>query len=1146
MKSVSGQLRLSASDLSNHLACIHSTTLDYEVAGGTREAQKWRSPDLWVLQERGLLHEKAYIAHLEAKGLLVEDLRVAAADQMAAEVTRASMFSGVDVIVQPSFILDRWYGRADVLRRVETPSNLGAWSYEVYDCKLSAETKGGTILQLSLYSEMVAAVQGLMPSKMYVVPPSETFEAETYRVLDYGAYYRFIKAGLEHSVDEHEEKLVSYPEPVDHCDICAWFPACDAHRRRDDHLSLVAGMSRLLRKQLNVFDIRSVADLSVTPLPLTEKPKHVSRESLTRVREQARIQVEGRDRDKPVHELLPLCEDHGFCGLPEPSSGDIFFDLESDPYVGRGGREYLFGFVCSDEQPRQSYQSRWGLTPDQEKEAFEWFIDCVEDRWKAHPDMHIYHFTAYEPSALKRLMGRYATRENQIDRMLWAGLFVDLHTVVKRSIRASVEVYTLKALEAFHRFSRSTPLEEARIAMRTVQHGLELGSMDLVGATARNVVIGYNADDCFSTLFLRNCLEEQRQQLVDAGVVITRPKPRSEDASETTDDNQQQLGTLLQELVRGVPIDPAMRTVEQSGLRLLADLLDWHHRENRVAAWEFFRLRDLTEDELLDEKAAISGLRFVTRLKTSHGVSTDCYEFDKQETEVRADDKLCEKGEEVGTVAAIDLPARTINIKKTKKTAELHPSSVFVNNRGPNSQTLTDSLIRLGESVAFDGIDAAGPFRAARDLILRRRPRLSAPTGRQVLEGESTLVAARRIVQSLEESVLPIQGPPGSGKTYTGASMILNLVRQGKRVGVTATSHTVIRNLLTEVAKAAERENLPSLQCLQKVTEAPETPIPGVNTTTKNAEARDALRESCQVLGGTVWLWASKEFKDSVDVLFVDEAGQMALANVLASAQAAKSIVLLGDPQQLEQPLKGTHPEGAEVSALEHLLAGENTITVDKGLFLEETWRLHPDLCKFTSELFYEGRLRSRTGLERQRLLGHHWLQESGLWFVPVEHEGNRSSSAEEVEKVGELVESLLTPSVSWDDGKDHVRLLDVRDILIVAPYNAQVADLAERLPRRSRIGTVDKFQGQQAPVVIYSLTTSSQEDAPRGMEFLYSLNRLNVATSRAQAIVILLGTPRLLRPNCRTPREMQLANALCRFVELAGVGAVRRVQSTR
>jgi uncharacterized protein len=272
---------------------------------------------------------------------------------------------------------------------------------------------------------------------------------------------------------------------------------------------------------------------------------------------------------------------------------------------------------------------------------------------------------------------------------------------------------------------------------------------------------------------------------------------------------------------------------------------------------------------------------------------------------------------------------------------------------------------------------------------------------------------------------------------------------------------------------------------------------------------------------------------EAVDVLFIDEAGQMALADVIAVSQAAKSIVLIGDPQQLERPLKGSHPEGAEKSALEHLLNGSKTISIEMGMLLPETWRLHSRICRFTSEFFYEGRLASRELLQKRVLDGHKWLKGAGLWFVPVEHAGNQNAAAEEVEVVAQIVVGLLGPGVKWFYSEGNSRRLKEEDILIVAPYNAQVADLSAWLPKM-RIGTVDKFQGQEAPVVIYSLTTSSPEDAPRGMEFLYSLNRLNVATSRAKTAVILVGSPRLFEPECRTPRQMQLANALCAYREMA------------
>jgi len=363
--------------------------------------------------------------------------------------------------------------------------------------------------------------------------------------------------------------------------------------------------------------------------------------------------------------------------------------------------------------------------------------------------------------------------------------------------------------------------------------------------------------------------------------------------------------------------------------------------------------------------------------------------------------------------------------------------------------------------------------------------------------------------------------------------MIVDLARAGKRVGVCAVSHKVIANLLQEVVRAGIAEGA-RIACLRKVTDASETPDPGIEETTDNAQARSALEAARpRVLGGTPWMWARPEFFESVDVLFVDEAGQMSLANVLAIAQSARSVVLLGDPQQLEQPIQGFHPPGTAVSALEHVLRGHPTIPPDRGLFLEETWRLPPAICDLTSELFYERRLRPHPGLERQALIGDGRFDGAGLWFVPVAHDANQGASREEVAVIVELLTSFVEGGVRWRDRAGAERPLTREDILVIAPYNAQVSDLSAALPG-IRVGTVDRFQGQEAPVVLYSLTTSTPEDAPRGMEFLYNPNRFNVATSRARGACIVVGSPRLFEPDCQSPRHMKLANAFCRFLEVA------------
>jgi len=352
-------------------------------------------------------------------------------------------------------------------------------------------------------------------------------------------------------------------------------------------------------------------------------------------------------------------------------------------------------------------------------------------------------------------------------------------------------------------------------------------------------------------------------------------------------------------------------------------------------------------------------------------------------------------------------------------------------------------------------------------------------------------------------------------------------------------SHEAIRTLLRAVCELAEKQELSGFKCLHKGNPKDGNPqaIHAFDSNSRIAEL--FLRGDYSLLGGTAWLWARPEFRDSVDVLFVDEAGQMSLADVLAISAAAGSLVLLGDPQQLEQPQQASHPPGTQASALEHLLGGAKTIQSERGLFLHQTRRLHPKICAFTAEAFYENRLTSAPGLERQELRPSRGSSaerfgDAGLVYVPVEHEGNQARADEEVGAVAAIA-AALTSGVVWRDHEGKEAPLTRADLMIVAPYNAQVTALSAALPD-VRIGTVDKFQGQQAPVVIVSLTTSSPEDAPRGMDFLYSANRLNVATSRARGLCILVGNPRLFEPDCRTPQQMRLANAFCRYRELARV----------
>lgn len=1165
MHSRNGSIRFSASDLANHLACRHLTRLDQMTAERRLQPPTWKDPLLEVLQQRGFDHEKAYLEHLQRERKL-EIVRVAAVDRegegRAFERTQAAMQAGADVIVQAVLEHDRWYGRADVLLKAPTPSKLGSWSYEVADTKLARDTRAGTILQLCLYSYIVGEIQGLLPQRMHVVAPGTGFEPETYRLEDYLAYSRFVKSRLEASLPiagGEGEGPPSYPEPTLQCDICRWWPRCDTQRRNDDHLCLVAGMGRMQQRELQSWGVERLRDLAGLPLPISRRPRRGSRDTYERLREQARLQLEARLQGEPGYELLsPIEPGRGLARLPQPSWGDVFLDLEGDPFAGTGGQDYLFGYVTIAEdgvRTSPQYVGLWALDPTDERARFESLMQVILDRWERDPGMHIYHYAPYEPAAFKRLMGRYGTQEDAMDRLLRAERFVDLHAVVKRALRAGVEKYSIKDLEPLYRFQRKVELRQASACLRSLEYALELGDHEAIAESLRDQVQAYNRDDCLSTWGLRDWLEALRLQAIENGQEVPRPELKVGDAGEALDARRQRVQFLKEKLTRDVPALVEARSQEQQAQWLLAQMLEWHRREAKAPWWEYYRLLELPEEELLEERMALAGLEFVCRLHEAKGIPTDRYHYPPQETQItRHSEVRSSDGVPFGKVVAIEVVERTVDILKKKKTAALHPQAVF-EHQVFQTQVQEEALQRLGDWVVENGIDGNGAYRAARDLLLRHPPRVHGSSEQLPLrfdttplqrDNEPTLEAAKRLGCALASGVLPIQGPPGSGKTYAGARMIVELVRQGKKVGVTAVSHAVIRNLLNGVEGAAHEAGLPVRAIHKDGKDTTNEETETIRITDDNATVEEALRTcAVHVAGGTSWLWARPEFFESVDVLVVDEAGQMSLANVLAVAQAARNLVLIGDPQQLEQPQKGTHPDGAEVSALEHLIGTEapRTIPPDRGLFLAETWRLHPDLCAFTSEQFYEGRLRSHAGLDLQRIAGCSVFTGAGLGFVPVEHEGNRSSSLEEVEAVAGLVEAIVAPGASWVDAVGTERPLRLENVLIVAPYNAQVAAILERLPG-AKVGTVDKFQGQQAPVVIYSMTTSTADEAPRGMEFLYSLNRLNVATSRARCACILVANPKLLEPECRTPRQIRLANAFCRYLELAadGTAIVRHI----
>lgn len=1132
-------ISFSATEVGNFLACQHLTSLELRVADGELELPAQNDIERRLLEKRGLEHEARVLEYFRQSGLTPVEIKAAPSAEglrSAAEQTLAAMRDGAELIYQGTLLTPGWVGRPDFLRKV---TGEGAWGhhYEPIDAKLAHEAKARAVLQLCAYADQLQQLQGVFPRRFHVAGGGTELTPQTLLTGDYAAYFRAVRRRMRAFVEQAGTRA-TYPEPVEHCGVCRFWKQCEDRRRSDDHLSLVAGISRRQRDRLGQAGIERLEQLGSLDREL--RIEGIAAESLERVREQARLQLEGRREGRAKYELL-LNEPPGvgLAALPKPTPGDLFLDLEGDSFVLGDGLDYLFGLVDFGEPEIDSfsvrdvpgaprYQAFWAENREQERRAFEQVVDRVRLGRQEFPSLHVYHFGHREADALKKLSCRHASREAEVDQLLREGVLVDLLPIVKHGLRASVESYSLKELEVFHGFQRATPLRQAARAMQLFGWWLETGDQSVPLGELRQSVQSYNREDCLSTAQLRDFLERlRREQEQRLGAAIPRPERDPKQVNDELSERQQATAELAKQLTA----DPGHPAAPQH--QLLANLLDFHWREAKSGWWEYHRARELAPADRLEDKSCIEGLRYegeVERIKQS---TVHLYRFPEQDHSLRTTPEPIDPDTQKSPGKVVELGSDFVKIRRGNNSTTPHPSALIVG-KPIDSKPLPDSLLALGRAV----LAGESGFQAARALLFRTPPP-SAGGGALLRDGELPERALARLGSELEGSVIAVQGPPGSGKTYQAALLILSLLRQGKRVGVTANSHSVIKGVLERVCKLADEQGEPALvRALHLDGEDRDDKVWPFRIDDKKDRARAELESGrVNVLGGTAWTWARDEFAESVDVLVIDEAGQMALANALAVARAGRGLVLFGDPAQLEQPQKGVHPLGAEVSTLEHWLGGDVlTIPPDRGVFLPTTRRLHPKICDFISATFYEGRLAAAEGLglEHQAVAIAGETFAAGVRFVPSQHRGNTSQASEEVETVQLLVDRCLEDGSRFRGRDGASRPLTPADVLVVAPYNAQVAALRRALPEGVRVGTVDKFQGREAPVVIYSMTSSSAEDAPRGLEFLYSRNRLNVAVSRAQALCFVVASPELARAACKTPPQMRLVNAWCTYLEAA------------
>ena len=1086
-------------------------------------------PQLKILQNKGNLHEKAYLEKLLEDGSDV--CKITDGDRL--QQTLKAMKEGRQIIFQARLEGARMAGNADFLRLESAKKN----TYTIIDTKLSRHVKPYFMIQLCCYADMLEEMTGQRPEAIGVVLGNG--EECCFRTNDVFYYYKRVKTAFFTFMDNFSSDTPPQPDPT--ADHGAWSSHAKQILEEMDHLSRVANITKKQILKLNAVEIDTMEKLS------TSKAKHINGindDVFTRLKEQASLQVSSADQECPNYKVLqPPPDNHslGLASLPPESSMDVFFDMEGYP-LGDELLEYLFGAVyIKNEKPE--FRDWWAHNELEEKAGFEAFIDWVVKRRQEDPTMHVYHYAAYEKTALKRLMGKYGTREEHVDDLLREGVFVDLYEVVRHGVRVGEPHYSIKNLEHLYMESREGEVTDAGASIVYYDAWIESEqSKNWKESDLLNKIRDYNEDDCRSTWLLANWLRKQQSENDVSWAGSSQGEDKKEDRTANEDVVlRQQLADVLFEEIPDEQVEYEKESERWRIQELLAWTLEFHRRCDKPMWWEMFERLDKTEHELIEDMDCLGALKIVGKPEQEKQSLLFKYKFDPdQETKIT-------EGSTVKIVPDIGINTKIhaynsegeLTIKIGQRTLDKYsldqlPAhlSLIPNNyvsTGTIDYTIHEVINHYHETGQLPG--------SLNDFLYRNPPQLkSKHKGPLVQAKETNIEGAIRLAKDMDGTCLCIQGPPGTGKTYTSAHIIAKLLSEGKNIGITSNSHKAILNLMKAVCEQVEGKAT-GIKVGGEYDKSFYKDFPDVKYIgdSKTAAEKYTKRYKRGMIGGTAWFFSRGDMQERLDYLFIDEAGQVSVAKLIGMARAAKNLVLVGDQMQLGQPIKGTHPGESGMSVLEYYLKGHATIPPEQGIFLETTWRMHPDICKFISETFYEDRLQPEPHTKNRTIKlpedgGNIVTAEAGIIFVPVKHEGNTQGSDEEVEIIKNIVDELTGRDITDKEGNICRQVTIHNDILFVTPYNLQVRKLTHLLPEGARVASVDKFQGQEAPIVIISMCASPGEFGPRGMGFLLDKNRLNVAVSRAQSLTIIVGDPRLVETSCTSVSNMERLNMYCKL----------------
>jgi uncharacterized protein len=1158
-----GRLLFSPSDLSSYMESPFSTWMA-RLSIEDPEHCPEKDPDdplMQTLAQKGYAHEDALETQLRNEGLKVLKIESDSKEAAHAE-TLSAMADGVDVIVQGYLKSEQFAGYSDFLVKVTGKSLLGDFHYEVWDTKLATKVKPKFLIQLSCYAEMLEQVQGVKPEYLTVVLGNG--QRERFRTQDYYHYYRSLKSSF--LAQQAQFSIDNQPDPADYSSWGNWSQYVEKLLTEKDHLFQVANITKGQIKKLNqagIYTLTELAQCQLSHIP------GMNPDILERLKAQAAIQLKTRINTKQTESDIPCFEIikpidaaiKGLALLPPSSPLDVYFDIEGYP-LAEGGLEYLWGATYFDPEGHRQFKDFWAHNAEQEKRAFTAFIQWVYARWQADKHMHIYHYASYEITACRKLMGRYGVCEHEVDELLRNEVFVDLYQIVRTGILIGEPRYSIKNVEHLYRGKRETEVGTGGDSVVVYERWQELNAKGEEGDTWETSGIlksirDYNIDDCNSTQELVDWLRHQQNlhNITYTGKQDADQQTLSEEVTEKI----RLRDSLLVRAERESPVDERQAAMTEN----LAWFLEFHRREVKPLFWRLFDRLSQTEIELFDELDCLVGCKRSARAPflPSPNARNHCYEYHFDPTQEfkgaalafyilghETEDGKALKASYVENESDIENGIITLQHKNTlPEVVTLIPDEFVPPGQIPGA--IEDVVKRYADG------ELDSKKSAILDFLRRDKPRFSqsySPANDSGAIAPSTdpeirLQQVINATNALDNSYLTIQGPPGSGKSYTAKHLIAQLLEQGASVGIASNSHKAINHLLLNTAKHCRENGISATFTCTKETDAELEELDV--SVVKNNDLHNHTGPAC-VVGATAWGFAREEMIDELDYLFVDEAGQVAVANLIAMSRATKNIILMGDQMQLGQPSEGSHPKESGLSSLDYLMHEVATIPDDMGVFLGTTFRMHSKVNHFISEHIYEGKLTSSPNNDKRLIKVPENYKgplnvEAGIVYVPVQHEGNTQASDEEVEQITLLVHDLLGRDFHTGNDDEPIRKIGWSDILFVAPYNHQVSKLKKALGEYTRVGSVDKFQGQEAPIVILSMCASDPTESPRGMDFLFDRNRLNVAISRAQTLAIVVANPGIASAPVGHVKQMNQLNLFNALIAANASGAISEHDET-